>query len=84
LRRLAADPHSKSKAKPTGSNAQPITEAVRKMIKDPSLEPRVAALQIADTNKEECRKVSKDGLCGANTIGVYDESKAPGFSRPTG
>jgi len=54
------------------------------MIKDPSLEPRVAALQIADTNKEECRKVSKDGLCGANTLGVYDESKAPGFSRPTG
>ena len=50
------------------------------MIKDPTLDPRAAALQIADTNKEQCRKVSKDGLCGANTLGVYDESKAPEFS----
>ena len=62
------------------SNAQPITEEVRKLIKASGGDLKSSAAAIFSTNEEQCAKVSPDGLCGANTLGLYNESAAPNFS----
>lgn len=63
------------------ANAQPITEAVRKLILKPDEDLKTTAIDILHTNEEQCKIVSPDGLCGANTLGLYDETAAPEFSR---
>ena len=62
------------------NNAQPITEAVRKLIMHPDLDVKTAATETLRTNQEQCHINSPDGLCGANTLALYDESAAPQFS----
>lgn len=62
------------------SNAQPIAEEVRKLIAHPGEELKESAAAVFATNAEQCAKTSTDGLCGANTLGLYNESAAPAFS----
>ncbi|CAN5535987.1 hypothetical protein BH11CYA1_BH11CYA1_48840 [soil metagenome] len=64
-----------------GSNAQPIAEIVRNMIAQPELDTKSLASMAFSMNEKDCKTVSKDGLCGANTLGLYDTSAAPEFSQ---
>jgi len=64
-----------------GSNAQPIAEIVRNMIAQPELDTKSMASMAFSMNEKDCKTVSKDGLCGANTLGLYDTSAAPEFSQ---
>lgn len=64
-----------------GANAQPITEAVKKLLVEPGQSARESAYKIFATNGEECSKLSRDALCGANTLGLYDSSVAQIFEK---
>ena len=64
-----------------GANAQPLAEIVRTMIANPRLDSKSTATMIWSMNEKDCQTVSKDGLCGANTLGLYDAAAAPEFSQ---
>jgi hypothetical protein len=65
----------------SGANAQPIAEDVRKLLLNSHFETEKAATEVWSTNEGECKKVSKDGLCGANTLGLYKSDAASEFSQ---
>jgi hypothetical protein len=63
------------------SNAQPIAEEVRKLLLAPSGDLKLSSAAVFATNEEQCARVSEDGLCGANTLALYNEAAAPEFSQ---
>ena len=71
--------HQENKDEAT-SNAQPVAEAVKKILMEKGVDLKTTAFNVFTTNEEQCKKVSPEGLCGANTLGLYDETAAPDFS----